>query len=262
MPPNGQGTPPEQPETNKQLFTLKVVEQDPVTGQTKKVDKQVTLQEALAYAQKGVRFEQKMGAVNAEIETRAAKKAEDLIAGRLSDLDKYLAEIRKTVPEVPALSDEEITKLRDDPRALVAYIQTVSDAKEKKIREDLKHEKELETQSEEEEEQRLAAYDREIKRVMADRPLVSRNRLVDALVARKIPLDQIEAIADEINDELLEQLDLDKLPEDKRKAAIEKYINKTTPPPPPTPGGGETPPPKKFKTIDEIEEEERRKHGW
>lgn len=258
---NGNETPGEQPKTDVKLYPLNVVEQDPITGQTKHVQKQVTLEQALAYAQKGVRFEQKMGAVNAEIETKAAKKAETLIAGKMAELDTYLAEIRKDVPSEPAPTEAQLQELRENPGALVAYIQKVTDARVAKAVGEIEKKQSDADAAEDEENERVAAYDKEIKRVLVDRPLVTRKFLVDALVARRIPLDQVELVADELNEELTANLDLSKLPEDKRKVIVEAHLKKTTPPAPPVSGGGEKPPERK-KTIDDIEKEERRKHGW
>jgi len=257
---NGKETPGE-PKKEEQLYTLPVVIQDPITGATKHVDKQVTLKEALIYAQKGVRFEQKMGAANAEIDNKAAKKAEQLIAGKMAELEGYLVELRKTVPTAPELTPEQIQEMRENPGVLIAYIRNVTDARVEKAVGEIKKEQTDADAAEDEENERVAAYDKEIKRVLADRPLVTRKFLVDALVARRIPLDQVELVADELNEELTANLDLSKLPEDKRKAVVEAHLKTTTPPAPPISGGGEKPPERK-RTIDDIEKEERRKHGW
>jgi len=250
----------EQPKTG--LETLVVVTRDPKTGQRQHKEIQVTKAEKDTLAQKGYRFEQEMGFLKNKSQEEAKQMAEEMTR---SEMQKFITELQK---QQPALKAPTVDDVRDNPGSLIEYVDKIQQHNkdeimstvQKKFEEQEKQRLEAEKQKEEDD-KLLIAYDAEIKAVLADFPFVPRDVLVNAVAMKHAELDEIREIAEGLQETILSTIDPSKLPDDKKKAYMEK-LKTETPPPAGTEGSvveKKQPVPKSFEAL---YEEEARKQGW
>lgn len=253
---DGQTSPAtKQPE--KEVEALKVMDRDPKTGQRREKEIQLTKEEKDALAQKGYRFEQEMGFLKTKSREEAVQMATEMTQ---TQMQQFIAALQAKQPELKAPTADEV---QENPQVLVDYVNKVNEKAKEDVLTTVRKELDEKDKQKAKDDEMLIAYDTEIKAVLPDFPFLPRSVLVDAIQVRHTDIPDIRDLAERLHTEILANIDVDKLPEGKRKEAIEKLKAESKDVPPPGPEGSAAD--KKdvpAKNVDAVYEAEAKKYGW
>jgi hypothetical protein len=192
----GEGT-----KANEELFTLKVVENNPVTGEPEHKTVEVDFDGLINYAQKGHRFEDKMSKLNTLVDQKADIKAAEIAEKRAVEIadsivDNLQREAKKDENFVELGSMDE-SLMSDTEKQLLSHIKR-QDSVIKAIRDKEKADaKERDRVS-----KMVDDYNKYSKQAMIDYPGIDGTKLKELVLEANIPPSKVGVIAKQLYDSL------------------------------------------------------------
>lgn len=193
------------------IFKLKVVENNPVTGNPEHKEIEASVAEVIAMAQKGYRYEDKAHNLNLLVDQKAEQKAKELIAPEIEKraselLDNFKAELKDKEVDDSIFKDVDLESMTDTEKAMLKSVDVLKNEVKS-----LKDEQKAKSKREEQIRELSSLYDVNSKKALSEHQNVDKDTLKKFILATKASPGSISAIASLLSQLSTANVDVDKL---------------------------------------------------